>query len=278
MFDHSKRALAVLGIAVLTVAACGGATAPSPAPATAAPATAAPSTAAPAAASAPPKPGDAVGFTSVVLAQGKLAALPEGTLFVNFLDVPQPAGNTISHAHVAGFVYAVKGLHRLTIGSDAAKDIKPGEAGFVGADLVHSHTNPETSPSQWYFVSIRQTSARAAAPLFPDQKTLYATADLPPTLPQGAYAELLTLVTLQSGGRTAAHKHGGLEVVVVLEGAVQLRTATAPVQTLTAGQGAFVLPNTALQATNNGTGVAKFLGFRVTKDGEVDTTPLDTAP
>ena len=219
-----------------------------------------------------------MGSVSVTLAQGKLAFLPEGTLFVNFLDVPQPADNTITHAHVAGFVYSVKGVHRLTIGTDPAKDIKPGEAGFVGADVVHSHTNPETTVSQWYFVSIRPATARGGAPLFPDQKTLYATADLPPTLPQGAYAEQLNVVTLSAGGRTAAHKHGGLEVVVVLEGTIELRTATGGAQTLAAGQGAVVFPNTALQALNKGTGTAKFLAFFVTKDGEAFSTNVDASP
>ena len=278
MFDLSKRALAILGIAALTAAACGGSAAPSPAPATAAPATTAPVTAASPSASPAAKPADAVASVSVTLAQGKLTAIPEGTLFVNFLDVPQPAGNTITHAHVAGFVYSVKGVHRLTIGTEPAKDIKPGEAGFVGADVAHSHTNPETTVSQWYFASIRPASARGGAPLFPDQKTLYATADLPPLLVQGAYAEQLNVVTLGVGGRTAAHKHGGLEVVVVLEGTLELRTANAGAQTLAVGQGAVVPPNTALQALNKGTGAAKFLAFFVTKDGEAFSTNVDTSP
>ena len=278
MLDRSMRALAILGIAALTAVTCGGSATPSPSPATAAPATTAPVTAASPSVSPAAKPADAVASVSTTLAQGKLTAIPEGTLFVNFLDVPQPAGNTITHAHVAGFVYSVKGVHRLTIGTDPAKDIKPGEAGFVGADVAHSHTNPETTVSQWYFAAIRPATARGGAPLFPDQKTLYASADLPPVLAQGAYAEQLNVVTLGSGGRTAAHKHGGLEVVVVLEGTLELRTATAAPQTLAAGQGAFVLPNTTLQALNKGTGTAKFLAFFVTKDGEAFSTTVDTAP
>ena len=80
-----------------------------------------------------------------------------------------------------------------------------------------------------------------------------------PYLPAGNYLSTVSLVTLEKGGRTVAHKHGGVESIFVLEGTVDFRTATGGRIILRQGQGASVPPNTPLQAVNGGDGVAKFL-------------------
>jgi quercetin dioxygenase-like cupin family protein len=251
----------------LVAASCGGATTASPTPTTRA-ATASASRIANVA---------AVGQTSTKLADGTLAALPAGTLYVNFLAVPQPPASPITHAHVAGFVYAVVGTHQLAIQGGETKDIKPGEAGFIGTDVAHTHANPGSTPTEWYFVALRPVAGRTAAPLFPGQTVLFETADLP-QLTAGKYAEQLNVVTLDKGGQTAAHKHGGLETVVVLEGTVQVRVAGAQPVTLTKGKGLYIAPNTPLQAINMGDGTAKFLAFFVTLDGQTFSTNVDAAP
>ncbi len=46
---------------------------------------------------------------------GKLAALLSGTLYINVIEVPQAADNTITHRHVAGFVYVVAGTWTLAL-------------------------------------------------------------------------------------------------------------------------------------------------------------------
>jgi len=97
-------------------------------------------------------------------------------------------------------------------------------------------------------------------------------------LPAGTYVETLNLVTLQPGGRTISHKHGGLEIVVVTEGSVEVRTPAGAKVTLTAGQTAKVPANTPVQAVNTGSGVAKFLAFFVTADGQPFQTNLDAIP
>lgn len=99
-----------------------------------------------------------------------------------------------------------------------------------------------------------------------------------PSLGAGTYQELLNLVTLQPGGRTVSHKHGGVEWVIVVEGTIEVRTAGGTKATLTVGQTGKVAPNTAVQAVNTGTGVAKFLAFFVTADGQPFQTNLDTVP
>src|SRR5512138_2941548 len=39
-----------------------------------------------------------------------------------------------------------------------------------------------------------------------------------PDLPTGSYLSTVSMVTLEKGGRTVAHKHGGVEAIYVLEG------------------------------------------------------------
>ena len=99
-----------------------------------------------------------------------------------------------------------------------------------------------------------------------------------PSLGAGSYQELLNLVTLQPGGRTVSHRHGGVEWVIVVEGTVEVRTPGGTKATLTVGQTGKVPANTAVQAVNTGTGVARFLAFFVTADGKPFQTNLDAVP
>lgn len=274
----------LVGCVAILLSACGGTAAPSTAASTAKSASptvaAVASASASATASAAAKPQDAVGFVSAKLADGPLDALPTLPLFINVLDVPQPPASPIQHAHIAGFVYAVNGVHQLTIQESPAKDIKPGEAAFVPGNTAHTHANPGSTPSQWYFMGLRNTGARGTgALLFPGQVTLYESPDLTATaFPPGKYVEQLNVITLEKGGRTAAHKHGGVEVVIVLDGTVSVRVAGGAPQTLTKGKGAVVPPNTVVQAVNTGDGPVKFLAYFVTADGAAFSTNVDTAP
>ena len=99
-----------------------------------------------------------------------------------------------------------------------------------------------------------------------------------PSLGAGSYAELINLVTLQPGGRTVSHRHGGIEWVIVVEGTVEVRTPGGARSTLTVGQTGKVPANTAVQAVNTGAGVAKFLAFFVTADGQPFQTNLESVP
>ncbi len=264
---------------LLTTAACGGSAARSPSPAAPSPSPAAPSPSPAASVAATPKAADAVGQVSVKLADGPLPVLPPLPLYVNVLDVPQPPAASTQHAHLAGFVYAVAGVHRYVLQGGATTDSQPGQAVFVAQDAVHTHSNPGTTPNQWYFIALRNTNARSAANPFPGGSTLYESADLPANaLPVGKYVEQVNVVTLEKGGRTASHKHGGVEMLIVLDGTIQLRAAGQTAQTLTKGKGAVVPPGTILQATNTGDGQAKFLAFFVTAEGVEFSTNVDTLP
>jgi quercetin dioxygenase-like cupin family protein len=255
------RAFPLIAIAVVVVAGCG---------------TAGPSTAgtSPTIAVSTAK---AVSATTDNLGDGKIDALPAGTLYIQYLEVPQSVGAPITHAHIAGYVYTSVGTHRLAITGGETKDLKAGEAAFVPANVGHTHTNPGPSASTWYFVSIRPNTARTAAPTFPGQKEAFASADLA-SLPAGAYSLGLRVVTIQPNGRTAAHKHGGLETILVLDGSVELRVQGAAMKTLQKGEGTSIQADTALQISNKGTAPAKFLAFFVTADGKPFSTDVDASP
>jgi quercetin dioxygenase-like cupin family protein len=254
-----RRVLTLLATAAILTAGCGAA----------APAGASPTTAASTA--------KAEGAKTDVLGDGKITALPAGTLYVQYLDVPQAAGAPITHAHIAGFVYTYLGAHRLAIEGGETKDLKAGEAAFVPANVGHTHSNPGTSTSGWYFVSIRPNTARTATPTVPGLKEAFATPDLAP-LPAGAYSLGLRYVTVQPNGRTAAHKHGGMETILVLEGAVEVRVQGAAMKTLQKGDGASIEADTPLQVWNKGAAPAKFLAFFVTADGKAFSTDVDASP
>jgi quercetin dioxygenase-like cupin family protein len=251
-------------VAAFVATACGGAAGPSPSPSLPATPTANPSAA-------------AVGWTVKNLGEGSVTGLPTAPLYINFLDVPQAPAASTQHAHIAGFVYAAVGVHRVVIQGGPTVDVQPGEGGFIGQDIVHTHTNPGTVPSQWYFIAIRNVGGRIAPPTFPGQSVLYETADLP-ALAAGKYNHRIDLISLERGGRTPAHRHGGVEALVVLDGTVQVRVAGQQPATLTKGKGAYVLPNTVLQAINTGDGAARFLAFYVTPDGATFTTLVGTVP
>ena len=255
------RFIALLAAAAIVIAACGaaGPSAASPAPTT------------------PANTAKAEGAKTDSLGDGKITALPAGTLYVQYLEVPQSVGAPITHAHIAGFVYTHEGTHRLAIQGGETKDVKAGEAVFVPADAGHTHSNPGPSASRWYFVSIRPNSARTAPATFPGQKEAFATPDLP-ALPAGAYSLGLRHVTIQPNGRTAAHKHGGLETILVLEGSVEVRVQGAATKTLQKGEGTFIAADTPIQAWNKGSAPAKFLAFFVTADGKPFSTDVETSP
>ena len=257
-----KRAdLVALFSATILVAGCGAV-----GPSTAGSSPTAPATTAKAQAAATDNLGD-----------GKIDALPAGTLYVQYLDVPQSVGAPITHAHIAGFVYTHVGAHRLAITGGETKDVKAGEAVFVPANVGHTHSNPGPSANSWFFISIRPNSARTAAPTFPGQKEAFATQDLPALAP-GAYSLGLRRVTVQPNGRTAAHKHGGLESLLVLDGSIELRVQGAAAKTLQKGEGTSIAADTTLQVWNKGTAPATFLAFFVTADGKAFSTDVDTSP
>lgn len=110
-----------------------------------------------------------------------------------------------------------------------------------------------------------------------DKAVVYATGDLPP-LAAGKYTESLRLITVQAGGRSAAHMHSGFEGVLVLEGRVLLRSGGNAPAFLAAGQGFYILPKTPVQLINVGDALARTLVYSISPEGAPFSTEVPQSP
>jgi quercetin dioxygenase-like cupin family protein len=92
---------------------------------------------------APGALGQAVGGVQTrVLATGEAPALPEGPVFVSVVALPQPSGATLGpHAHVPGFAFVLKGEATISFHDGSTMELNPGEGGFMGGLVIHSHEN-----------------------------------------------------------------------------------------------------------------------------------------
>jgi len=222
-------------------------------------------------------PAQGIGFASRVLADGQVAALPPGTLFANILSIAQPANSSIpAHSHVAIFIYQVSGTQSLAIQGQAPLTLQAGSATFLPNHVTHTHRNPASDTNLWYVIGLRPRGVVTTPPNLTTHP-VYSTSDLPSFAP-GAYAETLRMAILQPGGRSPAHQHSGLEVILVLDGTLTLHSLGQPPQTLTTGQGAYVLPNTPLQVLNTGGTVGKYLAFLAWPADQPFQTNVSQAP
>lgn len=224
-------------------------------------------------------PARARAFTEAALAAGSVESLPLGPLYINVIDIPQAPSGNITHRHIAGFVYAVSGLHRMAIEGGPTTDIGPGRAGFVGTNVMHSHVDPDSAPSDWWFLSLRPSSLRTST-LVPGQRVLYSTDDVPPSdvASAGAYAQALRGDSLGAGGRSAAHKHGGPTLYFTTAGTLSVKIAGQPEAAVPSGSGIYVPPGLVEQETNHGTAPVAYLAYTVTPAGVAPLEETDRLP
>lgn len=202
--------------------------------------------ASPAAAKPPP------GVTANILASGRLDSIPTGTLFVNYLKLPQASAGSINHKHLAGFVYAVGGAVEVDVVGASPLMVQPGQAAFIGANVMHNHLNPGTVANDWWFVALRPTASRPLATIVPGQKELYTTADLT-QISAGQYTETLTDNRVPANG-VDRQAGSSLRVLYVLDGNVTVSGDAGMAGTVAAGQGAYSLPGANLVVTAGPTG------------------------
>jgi hypothetical protein len=192
------------------------------------------------------------GVTANILASGRLDSIPTGTLFVNYLRLPQAAAGSINHKHLAGFVYAIGGAVEVDVVGASPLLIPPGQAAFIGANVMHNHLNPGTAGNDWWFVALRPTASRPLATIVPGQKELYTTGDLT-QISAGQYTETLTDNRLPANG-VDRQAGSSLRVLYVLDGNVTVSGDAGMAGTLAAGQGAYSLPGANLVVTAGPTG------------------------
>lgn len=145
-------------------------------------------------------------------------------------------------------------------------------AGATSPATTATAPTPSASPTRQVVAATAQgaTSARFDSKL--------AITDGAPDLPAGSYMSTVQVVTIDKGGRTVAHMHGGIEAIYVLQGTIDFRLAGGARALLNRGQGAVVPPGTVLQAVNGGDGTAKFLAFMMTPETAPFQTNVDVAP
>src|SRR5207245_2758511 len=85
-----------------------------------------------------------------------------------------------------------------------------------------SHVNLTTSETTWDLVVLRPIAQRNTAALLTGGRTVYSSLDLAPAPVGKQLVHQLGLITMDLGGRTSAHSHGGTEIFYVIKGTVEL--------------------------------------------------------
>lgn len=220
-------------------------------------------------------PAAALGIKVQPLATGTVPSLSQGTLYLDVLEITDQEHQMMTqsgmamHPHGIGFEYTVTGVHTVPTSAGGSQGIPAGHATFIGPDIVPNIMSP--NPADWYLVAIRPVAQRHA---FQNATLVYETPDLPQLQSGTTYGEDLRMLTIAPGGHNQAHKHGGLEVIVVMQGSMTVHEAGAAPQTIDKGHGAYILPDTPQQIYNDGASSAKALVFLATPAGKRFQTQL----
>ncbi len=201
-------------------------------------------------ASSTPPPAPTLASSTTMLANGP-AAVPAGQFCIGIANIPQAPGGAITHAHVAGFMFVLAGVHTLQIAGKPDVNSSVGQASFVGDAVTHTHANLQSTPNSWDFIGTRAAGTCANPPPVPGASVVYASPD-EPALAQRSYTEQLLQVAMPAGGRTALHT-GVTEVFLVLSGSVTF-VSNGQSTTLTANQGFIDTADVTGQEIDGGTG------------------------
>lgn len=170
----------------------------------------------------------------------------------------------------AGFVSTVLLERKRNLGASAPSYIRIAPATATDGDAIQA----KIASGEMFVGSFRAVTTRTDA----TGQGLYESSDLPP-LAAGMYTEGLREVVIQPDGRSAAHKHAGFEVVLVLDGTVLVRTGLAAPLTVKKGQGfTYSVANSPIQLFNVGGTVARTLVYSLTAEGLPFSTEIETSP
>ena len=216
----------------------------------------------------------AQGWTSNKAAQGTVANLPAGTLYVSLASGTLAAGASADDRSGPGIVYVAGGSLSVALAS-AAQPLSAGQAVFVPASTTVHETNSGSGTATWYFLSVRKTSDKGTSA--GASKEICTSTDLPP-VPTENQAETLFANTLKTGGRDHSSRTGGVEMVVGVSGTVQVRAGTlSPPADLQPGQCVSVNEGTPIQVYGSLSGETKFLTFYLAPSGQPTSTDLSTS-
>jgi quercetin dioxygenase-like cupin family protein len=199
-----------------------------------------------------------------------------GLSYVNFIEVHQPPG-LLPHADRAGFLYAYQGI--LSVGSrerDTRQQIEQGHAAWIDADT--DHINGGTADQVWYFITLRPIADRKTPPPFASMKVLFSSDDVAQLPMDKPLVHQLGYITMDAGGRTSSHSHGGLETFYVVKGTVELALNNGTRTNVGAGQGAVIMPGVVMQLHVVGNEPVQIVTYFVTPEGAPWQNNLQTLP
>ena len=200
-----------------------------------------------------------------------------GIPFISFIEVRQAPTSNTPHNDVAGFVYALKGQHNLSWDDGAkGRTVDEGTAAWVEGEVAD--VNFTTSETTWYMIAFRSIAQRNATPPYPTFHVLYASPDLTAPPSGKNLVHQLGMITMDAGGRTSAHSHGGTEAFYVMKGTVQLAVNNGTKTNISAGQGASVRPGLIMQLRVVGDEPVQILTYFVTPEGEPWQNNVQTVP
>jgi len=185
-----------------------------------------------------------------------------------------PGGSFVHPQTIPAIGYVAEGTVRWTTPTGSI-DIKAGEGAGL-PQLPVTETNPGTSATLWYAFAIAETGLESET--LATMRRLVAGSRLPLPQPDGSYTIRLDSITLEGGGRTASQSHGGAELIFVLDGQVEVRTANGGHDFREPKQGTGVAPGAAVQVLNRTSTPAHVLEFFYTPDALTFETTLTTPP
>lgn len=213
------------------------------------------------------------GYSYEELAAGRVDALPSGPQFIRINLFTQAPGSSFpSKTHQPGILYMLTGVQRYQPVAGTAIDIHAGEAHFQRTE-AHVHSNIGAIDNRWYQFALWPSAARSQ-PLSVPTTVVFETENIASDDLVAPAIETLRLVTVQAGGHTALHSHGGLEALFVLSGTLRVTIEGQTPVTVGALRGTFEPRAAVVHENNVGSGTASYLAFFVTPVGE----PFETQP
>jgi quercetin dioxygenase-like cupin family protein len=212
---------------------------------------------------------NAVGFTNPQVAQGTIPALPDGTLYASVAVGTLAAGSAADDRAGPGIVFVASGNLSISMGA-AVQNLQPGQAIFVPPNTPVHESNTGSTGGTWYFLSFRRTADKTSAT--GASHDVCQTSDLP-SLPPSNQAETLFAATVKTGGRSQATKTGGVEVLVGIDGTVEVHAGTlsTPMK-IAAGQCVVLLENTGVQVVSASGSASRYLAFYLAPSGAPPAT------
>lgn len=213
----------------------------------------------------------ALGGTAMVgtLARAPVGSRPPDDAAWNALRVELQPGQKVEHEHPFSTVYAERGAHTLTVGSQD-EVIEAGGGAIVASGQAHVH---EATDEPSVFWDVLLTEPGAQLPGVPGAERVFATEPLE-GLPEQAEVAFLDVV-LPPGGQTTVHSHPGPETIYVTNGPFDYQNGIEGTTKVDAGALKSIPPDTPVQKRNPGDGEPRFLSWFIVDPSKEFAPPTE---